>query len=204
MNLSIKLRKLFYKKTEFNIKPEHKTRLAFTSQGEDYFCFDDTFNVPSKRALCALDFYDEFEMGCNKEYLRAMMGSLKRMVNDSKAIDKVDLSKIIAQTEERIEFIKSPDLFLKLSSALYFDKSENPYGYDYAYGREKIERWKKDEKVLDFFLQNHIGKLLPHLRKSGVSTQTYFQITTEANKKHLAFLSSLPFKRALKQESANN
>ena len=169
-------KKLFSKKTEFYIRPEHPYEIAFVHQGTEYYRFKDPFNIPATRALCALDFYKELEMGCDRDFLLKHTEAAEKLINDPKQIRLGDLALLIKQLRERIEFVKDKQLYLKLASVLYFDKSENPYIYDYAYGREKMKRWENDEEMLDFFLQHHLAILIPSSIQSPINSRTYFHV----------------------------
>jgi len=50
---------------------------------------------------------------------------------------------------------------------------------------EKIERWKKDESVNDFFLHEPIQRLMPFLNVSDMSLQQYSALQQQIDKAQL-------------------
>jgi cell shape-determining protein MreC len=68
-----------------------------------------------------------------------------------KSTDLFELMKLNNQLSERLEFIYDTDLVYKLASVVYFDEKENPEDYDWTYNQKKIDKWKKDKSINDFF-----------------------------------------------------
>jgi hypothetical protein len=86
------LKNLFKKKSKFYIKPEHKVEIAFTeSNGINNYRFESGFNIPSKRALCAFDYYNEFNMGCDSEFLNKYVENNSRNHKRQKSISLTNI-----------------------------------------------------------------------------------------------------------------
>jgi hypothetical protein len=75
--------------------------------------------------------------------------------------------------------ITDADLVYKLASVVFFDKSESPTHYEHGYNQKKIEHWKKNASMYDFFLQMPLQELVPFLKQSGEDTQVYLAKITE-------------------------
>ena len=75
---------------------------------------------------------------------------------------------------------------------MYFDKSEHPANYDFAYNEQKIERWKKYGKPdIDFFLQMPLVDLMPFLTERAENLRIYSAVVEELNQVHLENLSTI-------------
>ena len=146
------LKNLFKKKSKFYVKPEHKVEIAFTeSNGINNYRFESGFNIPSKRALCAFDYYNEFNMGCDSEFLNKYVETIREIINDKKSISLTNIIRMTTILEERVKYIRPKNLYLQIAAVATFDETEDPYTFDYDYARRKMERWAKDEAILDFF-----------------------------------------------------
>ncbi|MES2731711.1 MAG: hypothetical protein V4714_08180 [Bacteroidota bacterium] len=191
------LKKLFpfLYKTSWKLKPEHEVELAFVSDGVEYFCFTNGFDVYSERYAAAADAINMLEMRVNREYLKTMIGLHKEYTrkgqNDNCAI-------LIHHLEERMNHISNEELFLQLAAVWYFDKQENCYVYNPEYGEKKIARWRKDKELLSFFLQGQLSQFMPLLPSSIPHIQNY---TKETN---LELLRMLRFHLSSQSESSSN
>jgi len=146
--------------------------------------FDDIFSIPSIRGLQALDYYEEFNMRCTKDYLTKWTESAEKILSDNKKIKLIDLATLVKHLQERLKMIPVSDHIYKIASVIFFDQDENPYNFDREYNRKKIELWKKDPEVLSFFLQTPLRDLIPYLDSAGASLQTYSGIVKELNTIH--------------------
>src|SRR6185295_309349 len=158
---------------------------AFDHGGKKYLMFDNAFEVPTGRAFAAMAVYAEMEMRCDKEYLEAHTKAMEKLLNP--ADRKINLS-YIAQLnlnlKERLELMVMPDFFYKLASVIFFDESESKYSYDFDYNKKKIEKWKKDPEMLDFFLSRLVTDLIPSLKSAGSGTQIYMGIAEKVDRIH--------------------
>jgi hypothetical protein len=158
-----------------NLRLQDKQKIikAFVYQGRSYFMFDDIFSIPSIRGLQALDYYEEFNMRCTKDYLIRWTESAEKILSDNKKINLIELATLVKHLQERLKMIPVSEHIFKIASVIFFDDSENPYVFDRKYNKKKIDLWKKDPEVLSFFLQTPLKDLIPYLDSQGASLATY-------------------------------
>lgn len=164
---------------------------AFKHGGKTYFMFDDTFKIPTGRALCALAIYDEFRMRCTREYLELHTRAMEAILSDPKKINVQAIAVINQNLKERLALVPFPDHVYKLASVTFFDESESPYGYDFKYNEAKITEWKRDPNMLDFFLRTQFKDLIPHLNTLNGNAAMYFGVAEKVNNLHQQFLQGL-------------
>ena len=126
----------------WDVKNKHQIVKAFKLDGVQYYQFKDINNTMSGRAFAALDFYNELDMKCNRDYLLQHTEAVDALLSDPKKINVGELYNLNKQIKERLEFILVPDIVYKLASVVYFDESEAPYDYDYQYGG-----WAKNRRT---------------------------------------------------------
>lgn len=173
------------------LENQHRVVEAFKLEGTTYYMFDDSFKVPSGRGLCALTIYEEFEQRCTREYLKTHVRAVEVILSDPKKININVLAVINRNLRERLDLAIFPDHVYKLASVIFFDDTESPYSYDFAYNRKKIEKWKASGGTLDFFMQTPLKDLIPSLKSAGPNAQTYFQVAEEVDKLHQADLQEI-------------
>ena len=171
--------------------PEQKYMIeeAFEIGGKKYFQFTDIFNLPVERGLMALMVYEETRMKCSVEYLEKHVEAT-RVVLKSGKIDIFKINQYNEQLGERIKLFIDIDLIYKLASVIYFDENEIPSIYDQEYCKKKIEFWKQNKPVADFFLQRPLTELLPYLRNVDIDLNEYSTVNMEINNIHLERLST--------------
>ena len=181
--------KLFKKKPKETKFPDTKNpiELAFTVDGIDYFQFKDPFNIPYKRGLTSVTFFEEVRMKCTFEYLKKHQEAINKILTSSN-IDIFSIKKINDQLGERLNFVYTDDTIYKLASVVFFDATENPADYDFVYSKEKIDKWKKSMPAHDFFLQQPIATLLPFLKDPNLNIQSYSKAANLINQIHLGNL----------------
>jgi len=167
---------------------KHIIEYAFSVAGVDYYQFNDVYNLPYERGLTALSFYEEARMRCSREYLERHIKAVREILR-AKKIDIFKLNQLNEQMNERLNLQLDVDLLYKVASIIFFDKNENPILYDMEYCKKKIDFWKKNKGVSDFFLQKPIKDLIPFLQKVDFDLDTYSQMNKELNKIHLGNLS---------------
>lgn len=164
---------------------------AFNLGGIQYYEFSDTNMAPSSRMFSALDFYNEFNMRCTREFLVATMKAIRTNLNGKNGmVDFVEVAKLVLQVEERLEFIHEPETAYKYASVVFIDETEDPYNYDFKYNQDKIARWKK-ETPESFFLSMPVKKLFPLLNLSKEDLATYLKTQGKISQKHLENLSTI-------------
>ena len=127
-------------------------------------------------------------MKCTRAYLTAHTKAINNILAKTpfKTTDLFELMKLNNQLSERLEFIYDTDLVYKLASVVYFDEKENPEDYDWTYNQKKIDKWKKDKSINDFFLTMPIADLVPFLKDFNMNFDSYSQIQMEQTAQHLA------------------
>src|SRR5689334_23004810 len=82
---------------------EDKSRVveAFRLNGETYYMFDNQFELPSGRGLCALTIYEEFNMRTTREYLEAHVRATEILLN-SNPIKLTTIAQINQNLKERL------------------------------------------------------------------------------------------------------
>jgi hypothetical protein len=173
------------------LQPGHNLVFAFSSGGTDYFEFDDVFSMYSLRALTALNFYEKFNQRCSREYLLKHIEAVEKIMSDTKSFSVGKLAILNKQLKERVNLIFDEDLAYELASVIYMDKTEDPYVYDFNYGRKKIEKWKKENSVESFFLRQPLTKLIPSLKDFQGDLRSYSTVAKKIKEQHLESISSM-------------
>lgn len=178
---------MFWKKRlkSFLVNDQYKVTEAFQLNGKTYYQFEDAFNMPAGRALCALSIYEELRMRCTLEYLHLHVRACEKVFEDPKRININILVQLNSNLKDRLNLAPFPDHLYKLASVNFFDDSESPYNYDFKYNQKKIEEWKASGGMLDFFSQRLMPELMKSLQLSGESVATFSQAMEELNQQHL-------------------
>ena len=163
---------------------------SFSSGGVDYYCFEDSTNIPYERAFTTMDFFNEVSMNVDIEYLKLHTKAIKNILSKT-TINVFDINKLNEQLNEKITMIRSPDLIMKLASVIYFDKNESPIKYDFIYNQKKIARWNKEFPDGSFFLSKPISVLLPSLNESPENLKNYRELFQKVDSLHLEEVLSL-------------
>lgn len=202
------LHKLIHGTPRFLSDTKYKIVEAFECGGITYYQFENPFNVPYQRGLSALDHYDVLRSRCDKEYLVSYSKAVKEIITDKKLLDLRKLMQITSHLEERVNMIVVPDHVYNLASVVYFDATENPAVYDYTYGQKKVQRWKKEETMKDFFLRKPITELIPYLQDSEGNIPMFSDLMTTAEEKmrlyQQAIVTSILSKTKLTQEQVKS
>lgn len=161
-----------------------------TNDGTPYYWFINSMGTPCLRALTAQNAYEKIRMRSSKEmqeketeHLGIMVERLKVALDGntgkirlSKAFEAIsEIEKVIVYRKEREQMLVSEDLIYDFAAAVFFDENENPYVCDMAYNQRKIEKWKKEEDALAFFLRTPLIDLLPFLREYEETSPTYLK-----------------------------
>jgi hypothetical protein len=182
--------KLFNRKFNWKTKfpdQKHIIEEAFEVKGRKFYRFSDVFQLPYERGLYALAVYEECRMRCSREYLERHVDAVRKILRSEK-IDIFRINQLNEQMSERLNLVLDVDLLYKLASVAFFDETENPALYDQMYCRKKIDFWKANRGVGDFFLQKPLLELIPFLQSADFNLDGYFQMNQELNKIHLESL----------------
>lgn len=164
---------------------------AFSIGGIDYWCFDNTHEVPTGRMLAALAIYGELEMRCDRKYLELHTSAVEKLFSDPKKISISHLVQLNINLKERLNLAPFPDHIYKMASVIFFDKDESLYSYDFEYNRKKIDKWKAAGGTLDFFSQTPLVELIPSLKMQGKDLHSYSQVVDLIDQTHRMFLQEL-------------
>ena len=177
--------RLFYRKPKFFlVDNKSKAVEAFTSLGTKYYMFEDPINMPSGRAFTALAFNEEFKMRCTAEYLKLHCRAVDKILGDPKKVNLTLIFELHRNLKERVELVPIPDHIYKLASVVFFDESESPYAYDFNYGQKKIDQWKSNPEILDFFLSTPLTDLMPSLKSESIALKTFLPLVEQMDKSH--------------------
>lgn len=169
---------------------KHVIEHAFSIGGVDYFSFVDALNTPYERGLTALIFFREISMNCDYEFLEQHVKAIDKLMT-ANPINIYQVKRLNDLLSQRIKLPKDPELLWKMASVLYFDGNESPYVYDFEYSKKKIEIWKQNSSLKDFFLQHPLTELIPYLKYADENLEQYSQMVEEFNKKHSDVVSGI-------------
>lgn len=155
--LQIKVRSLFIKQ-DWNLKAGHDIEPAFFANGRWYYKFITGYNAYYERYMASMDRIAEMDQRVDKKYLDLFLKTMTEYLNKG---DLVNLSILKQHLEDRRKYLLNVELLYNLASVWYFDKSENPYTYNYDYADKKIALWRQDKEALAFFLKSPLVKFMP-------------------------------------------
>lgn len=172
---------------------EWKIEPAFESDGVQYYMFSDPFNIPAERALQSLTFYREMEMGVTRDELLKWITKVDDLLNppQGKSIRMGEVALITTVLKQKLEFLAETDLFWRIGSVVFFDKSENPGRFDYKYASEKVARWKHDMTIDVFFSLSRMYRWIPSLNTSRENILTYLTQVEEIKNEHSKIFSQI-------------
>lgn len=183
----------FRKKGAYLMGGKYKISPIFEFKGKTYYAFDDSLQIPADRAMSAIMMFEEFRMRCTREYLDHHVRAVEILMN-KKSIgldDILALRTIHNNLKERMNLAPHPDHIYKYASVVFFTGEESPYSWDKEYNEKKIEEWKTDPGLLNFFLQLPILNLIPHLGMPVAHFKMYLEMAELIKTKHLADLSEI-------------
>ncbi len=167
---------------------------AFTLKGVDYYEWSDINSVPCERGFHALSFYNELQMRCTRDFLKAHCQAVTDVINDNTGIKITKLAKLNMVMEERLQLLHEPEIAAKLLSVVFFDESENPHRFDYAHAAKKAKTFlevQQDEYMYDFFFSQPIVKWIPYLNSLAADFPQYCQTTIAITKEQLKTISTM-------------
>lgn len=81
----------------------------------------------------------------------------------------------VSMMRKRIEMGGEMSLLYDLASVWFFDETEDPAKYDYAYAKVKIARWLNDHALHAFFLRTPLSDFLELQTSYNAGTAIYLQ-----------------------------
>jgi hypothetical protein len=163
---------------------------AFVSDGVQYYMMKDIFNSFAGRALDAMAIYEKWSLRTSPEFMRGWLTALENTVNGN-PIKITEVAELLKVMKERLDFaLPTEGLIWELASVAFFDRNESPYRYDPEYAKEKIERWKKDIGLPDFFFRSPLRDIvsLPDLSEDGF--KAYLTAIQAVDVKHIEMVLS--------------
>jgi hypothetical protein len=174
---------------------------VFISGGVQYYKYVNEQNLRAMRALSALDIYDEMNWKVDLPYLLDYVSATRAAYNSG---NYTDAGVLLHYLEQRLTHITHPDLYYKLASVVFVDDSEDLRFYDPVYADKKIDQWKKDKELDDFFLNTRLKELIPFLNTSGLSFRQYLRSQNLELIEILEYTLSVLSKRGGSQEKLNS
>lgn len=169
---------------------KHIIEYAFTIGKQHYFKFAEHLNLPYERALSCLVFYRELDLNISRDELLQHAEAINRILlaNPINVFKIKELNDLLLQ---RLNLPKDTELMYKLASVVYFDQSESPEVYEYMYGKKKIDFWKANTTLTDFFLSKPLRELIPYIDYAGENIDTFSRMVEHQNKAHSAKVSAV-------------
>lgn len=165
-----------FKKPHWSKESDSPIEFAFNSGGVDYYMYTDPMAQPCQRGFMSIAIYEQFNMRVTREHLEASLIAIKSKINAKDGeIKLTEIIDIVNDLQSRLDWVVEIDTTYKLASVLFFDVSEDPTTYNWIYNEQKIKRWKRCG-VRDFFLQLPLKELIPYLKYSRQSMETYLKI----------------------------
>ena len=172
----------------------HIIEYAFSLGKKHYFKFSDHLNIPYERALSCLVYYRELDMNVDGDFLDQHLEAIDQILT-SNPIDVFKIKSLNDQLRMRRKLPKDPEIMYKLASVVFFDQDETAEVYEWNYGKKKIEYWKENASLRDFFLQKPLMELIPYLSYVGENLETFSRLIEDTNKAHSENLSALSLAR---------
>jgi len=134
---------------------------AFKFLSTQYYRFKKDSDTPYGRYKWISTFLHEVELRMDLKTLQGYIDYIKKHISGEKGkINLGEVSVTIAKMETRMALHFDVETAKKLASVIYFDEDEDLTTYDRQKGREKMDAWGKDLKVMDFFLTKPMRELL--------------------------------------------
>lgn len=179
MNL---LQRLFRKKDFPNVyHPDFRDKVepAFKSRGVQYYRMKKDGQIPYGRYRRMQEFMLEYDLRMKLDTFMAYLAELKKnLFGASGTVNLENAFKIIAKMEARANLAFSPQQAYNLATIVYFDDTENLYGYDEDHNKKKVKAWMEDKKV-DFFYTRPLDELLGLSGYSETALIDYIQESSE-------------------------
>lgn len=168
---------------------KHETRYAFTCGGVDYYELADPFKIPPQRGYHLLREWSLMKAKITEEYLQKQTDAVDIILKkDHKNVfdAKTEIRAINEQLKERLKFIAFDfDNLYRVAAVHFFDSNENIDIFDLDYAVKKIESWKKNGTVDNFFLQTPLIRLFPFLENLNENLKNYEEVVNKLNNLHL-------------------
>lgn len=176
---------------------------AFELDGEVYYMHQDPLNISCGRGLAAMVALEELLMRCDSEYLKLHIAAVEKLMSQNR-INILQFSKLHNHLKERVNLLVAvPEHIYKLASIVFFTKEESPFAYDVAFNQNKLEKWKQNPDMHDFFLQTPLKTLLPFLEFQE-NSRNYTEVIQAINNHHKSFLQEVLSENMLKIDTISS
>lgn len=162
---------------EFSDKVEE----AFKVNGIQYYRFIQELSMPVQRYMIMQTLLVAKDLGMDRDLLLGYIKNMQKAVNGAKGmIDLTTVIKTLGQMESRVSTaeIFEIDTTYALATIIYFDETEDLYGYDRNYNKKKADSWR-EAKVIDFFYTKPMDELLGLKNTSAQDLLTFIEAQEE-------------------------
>jgi hypothetical protein len=174
------------------LDPGHQVVQAFEWQGKTYYKFANEYNLPWERMQVAVGLIEEDRLRVDAGYVQATLAAVKEQLDKRKTGEAY---KWLNALEERLSWPFDVDLVYRLAAVVFFDESENPYGYDAAYAYSKIQAWRladrEAEQLRRFFSLLGLEHYLGPLTDAGIDLKPYSEAQRKIKLSQLSQLCTL-------------
>ena len=174
---------------KFHVKPEHSFEKVLSINGKDFYKFTDISKTHCLRMHAANDYMNELSMRCSREYLLEHTKAMEAILSNPQQTNIPEIAKLHTQLKERLEMIYESDMVYKIAGALLFDKTENPYDFDFKYAQQKIKLFKEQRDA--FFLTKLFKIIIGSPGMSDKDLDTYLKVGTLITQEHSENISTI-------------
>lgn len=126
-------------------------KLIYTdSQGNKWYCINNSANIHATRALTAWAFSKDAEYGMTREKLSLACEKINEAVNKNKISD---VAKVTGVIEAALSLYAEPEIMLNLATCYTFLNDEANDGFKDFIQEKKRVIWQSDAECKAFFLQ---------------------------------------------------
>jgi hypothetical protein len=150
---------------------------AFKVGEKQYYRFGKETSMPWGRYMFVQTFLHEQSLMIDTELLNGYCQIMKKAISGTlkSGIDLTKIFQVITNIEARMNLDWEPGTTYRLASCIYFDDTEDLYGYDKKYNDEiKIPSWK-EARCVDFFYTRPMSELLNLNDLSPDDLRTFIQ-----------------------------
>lgn len=162
---------------------------AFESGGKRYYRYADVYQMPLLRAKASAWVYELLELKCSHEYLNLFSDEIIKLIVEPKQ-DKGKIIQLCNDLKVRLSMTVDPEVIWLLASVMFFDETENLKTWDLGYAKQKIEFWKKNGGLEDFFFGTPLREYLPFMPGSKESLTYLLEKANRRNEQHYSRFSS--------------
>jgi len=162
---------------------------SFTCDGIHYYKLVSPSDIYQDRASFMIQFSTEMDMRLTSDMLNEYMDQIiaATVIKDNQ-IDLGAIQTIAHEINYRQEWLFEPDSLMRMASVIFFDLKEDIRTFDWQYNTDKMDTWKKKEKVLPFLIGQLIDGHNPFLNLSKNDSHLYLRKQKEVIERQQAYL----------------